>query len=425
MKKFNILVFPCGSEIGLEIFRSLNGLKEICLIGASSVSDHGKFCYKNYYEGVEFINDAKCIEQLKSIVRNERIDAIYPATDLAIEILKRNEPTLGCSVISSNSFTTEICLSKEKTYNFLQNVVNTPFVFKDEVTSFPVFVKPKIGYGSRGAKKINNSEALKEHLAEFNDCIITEFLPGAEYTVDCFTDFNGELKFLMPRERSRIVNGISVTTKICTGEKGEFEFMGKAINQAIEFNGAWFFQVKRNSSGNLVLLEIASRFGGSSSLWKAIGVNLPLLSVLNNFKINVTFLINNFYVEMDRSLNNSFFINFYYKNLYIDFDDCILLGEKINLDAIKLIYQSINDNIKVHLITRSKSENLNILLKELRIFDLFDTISHLKSKENKSDYILQSNSIFIDDSFSERLEVFNKLNIPTFGPESISCLINE
>jgi hypothetical protein len=425
MKKYNILVFPCGSEIGLEIYRSLNGLKEFHLIGASSVSDHGKFCYKNYYDGLEFINDPRCIEKLASIVQKEQIDAIYPATDLSIEILKKNEEVLGCSVISSNCFTTDLCLSKEKTYNHLNNIVKTPYVFDGEIINYPIFAKPKVGYGSRGAKKITSNEALREHLNEFTDCIITEFLPGEEYTVDCFTDFKGNLKFLMPRERSRIMNGISVSTKKYLSDKGEFEIMGKAINSAIEFNGAWFFQVKRNSLGDLVLLEIASRFGGSSSLWKAIGVNLPLLSVFNNFNIEVKFLENNYYVEMDRALNNSFFIDINYDHLYIDFDDCILFGEKINLDAIKLIHQSINNNIKVHLITRSISDNLSGLLKNLRILDLFDTISQLKSDENKSNFILFTNSIFIDDSFAERLEVNKKLNIPTFGPESISCLINE
>ena len=47
MKK-NILVFPCGSEIALEIYRSVNKSIHFNLIGASSVDDHGKFIYENY-----------------------------------------------------------------------------------------------------------------------------------------------------------------------------------------------------------------------------------------------------------------------------------------------------------------------------------------------------------------------------------------
>ena len=43
--KNNILVFPCGSEIGLEINNALKWSTHIELFGASSVDDHGKYVY--------------------------------------------------------------------------------------------------------------------------------------------------------------------------------------------------------------------------------------------------------------------------------------------------------------------------------------------------------------------------------------------
>ena len=46
MKK-NILVFPCGSEIGLEIYNSVKYSTYFNLIGANSSDDHGKFVYEN------------------------------------------------------------------------------------------------------------------------------------------------------------------------------------------------------------------------------------------------------------------------------------------------------------------------------------------------------------------------------------------
>ena len=47
----NVLVFPCGSEIGLEIHNSLKYSKDFKLYGGSSVDDHGKFVYENYISG--------------------------------------------------------------------------------------------------------------------------------------------------------------------------------------------------------------------------------------------------------------------------------------------------------------------------------------------------------------------------------------
>ena len=38
----NVLVFPCGSEIGLEVHNALKYDKHINLVGLSSVSSHGR-----------------------------------------------------------------------------------------------------------------------------------------------------------------------------------------------------------------------------------------------------------------------------------------------------------------------------------------------------------------------------------------------
>jgi len=56
-KKIRVLVFPCGSEIGLEIYRSLIYIRQIELWGGSSVEDHGRFVFKNYIGDIPDINN--------------------------------------------------------------------------------------------------------------------------------------------------------------------------------------------------------------------------------------------------------------------------------------------------------------------------------------------------------------------------------
>ena len=89
--KKNILVFPCGSEIGLEIHRALEFSIHFNLIGASSVDDHGKFVYENYIGNLPFIDNNDFITAIKKIVTEENIDAIYPTMDSVITLLKKNE----------------------------------------------------------------------------------------------------------------------------------------------------------------------------------------------------------------------------------------------------------------------------------------------------------------------------------------------
>jgi hypothetical protein len=431
MKK-NILVFPCGSEIALEVYRSVKNSTHFNLIGANSIDDHGMFVFENYIGGLPFITEPNFLEKFKQIIHDNNIDAVYPAMDAVIELLKSNEEFLGCKVISSPVETTQICLSKAKTYKVLKNVVKVPKTFSADAlmlgieNAFPVFAKPDIGYGSRGAKKITSVEDLDAHLGMYPSCILSEFLPGKEYTVDCFSSHDGELLFAAARERSRIMNGISVNTKPVTESPEKFIEFAKSINQAIKFQGAWFFQVKQDANGELTLLEVASRFGGSSSLFRAQGINFALMSLFDAFGIPVAILRNNYNVVMDRALDNKYKIDLKYNEVFVDFDDCIYLEKQfVNDSLMAFLYRCINSGIKVTMLSRHddvKLGKLDDLLDKLRIRQVFDRIIHLDPSQKKIDFIDNTNAIFIDDSFAERKAVADKFKIPVFSLDMIEVL---
>ena len=430
MKK-NILVFPCGSEIALEVYRAVNHSTHFNLIGANSIEDHGQFVFENYIGGLPFITAPDFLEKFRQVIRENNIDAVYPAMDSVIELLKNNEDLLGCKVVSSPIETTQICLSKSKTYKVLENIVKVPKTYTvNELVKaggpFPVFAKPDIGYGSRGAKKISSVEDLKAHLAMYPSCILSEFLPGKEYTVDCFTSSNRKLLFAAARERCRIMNGISVNTKPVKGNAEEFMDFAQKINETIKFQGAWFYQVKRDANGSLTLLEIASRFGGSSSLFRAQGINFALMSLFDAFDIPVSILRNGYNVVMDRALDNKYKLDLKYSEVFIDFDDCIYLEKKFVNDAMMaFLYRCVNKGIKVTLLSRHDDEKLgklDELLDKLRIRQVFDRIIHLNPSQKKIDSIDNTDSIFIDDSFAERKAVADKFNIPVFSLDMIEAL---
>ncbi len=421
-KPLNILVFPCGSEVALEIYRSLEHSIHFNLIGANSVDDHGKFVYENYIDGIPFANHPDFIPVLKKLILDKEIDAIYPAMDSVISTLKIHEAELGCPVIASDVLTTEICLSKSKTYEVLKGSVQTPKVFANvkEVSEFPVFLKPDIGYGSRGVKKANNRNELITHLENNTDAIILEYLPGKEYTVDCFSNYNRELLFVGPRERRRISNGISVNTATMPLEE-RFETIAKSINSEIKFNGAWFFQVKERVDGTLVIMEVASRLGGSSSVYRAKGINFASLSIFNGLGMPVSVIENEYSVELDRALDAVYKFNIAYKHVYIDFDDTLIVNQKVNTTLIALIYKFINQNKVIHLITKHEF-NIYESLKKFRLDGIFDEIIHLKKDDQKWKFIEHKDSIFIDDSFAERKQIKDNLGLHVFSVDMIRML---
>lgn len=425
-EKKNILVFPCGSEIALDIHSSVKYSTYFNLIGANSVDDHGKYVYEDYIEGIPFVNDPAFIPTLARIVKERNIDAIYPTMDTVVTVAKLHEGELGCTVIAPPADTTEICLSKKLTYEKLQGVVNTPKIynpFNIDDSEFPVFAKPIVGYSAKGTKILNSQEEVNIFLEYKDNMLVVEYLPGEEFTVDCFTDKDGNLLYSGARKRNRVSNGISVNTFFAEEQK-EFGELAQKINSAIRFRGAWFYQVKRNKDGQLTLLEIAARLGGSSLLSRAVGVNFALLTLFDAFDYKVEVFKNDYNVVLDRALESKYKTNITYDSVYCDYDDCLILDKTtINVELVKFLYKCINEKIKIYLLSKHEHTDLHEELEHFHLNHLFDDVINIEPNSDKADYIKSSNAIFIDDSNAERLNIKTKLNIPVFAPEMIDVLL--
>jgi len=421
----NIFVFPCGSEIALEIERSLRFSKHFHLIGGCSVKDHGRFVFYDIVDDLPWESDPSFISVIRRIIQERRIDLIFPAMDGTISLLKNAEKELGCRVLGSPCETTDICLSKIKTYKKLSGVVLVPELFTAKtLSSFPVFCKPEIGYGARGAKKINNSCELASYMETHPGAIICEFLPGDEYTVDCFTDRHGKMLFCGPRVRGRTMNGISVDTyPVSKDEQKEFEDIAKKINKTLNLRGAWFFQVKRNDQRKLCLLEVAARLGGSSSLSRYKGINLAELSIWDSLDKDVAIICNDYNIEVDRALDNKCKIDVDYSEVFVDFDDTVILdGKFYNAELMHFLFQCKNRNIKLTLLSRHVG-NLHDDLQKIGLYSLFDRIICISKAEKKSAFIDNEYSIMIDDSFAERQDVAKNAGIPVFSLDMVQALI--
>lgn len=423
MKRLNILVFPCGSEVGLEIHRSLKYSRHVRILGGNSVDDHGKFVFDEYFGDFPFIRDKTFLPFIKNFIKEHDIDGIYPAMDSVITLLKSHESELGCKIISSPKKTALLCASKISTYELFkeENFIPKLYISLNSIDTYPVFIKPDVGYGSIGSKKIDSYEEGLQHIGTLGKYVLTEYLPGEEFTVDCFTDMDNNLMFIGPRPRIRTKAGISVNTiSLAKDKRKEFEVLAEIINAKLDFNGAWFFQVKRNTDGKLKLLEIASRMGGSSSLYRFKGVNFALLSVFVAFGQKVSIWENNCAIEIDRAFDVSMKFHFNFNNVYIDFDDCLIVNNLVNVTLVSKIYEYRNYGKKIILITRHE-KNLKASLQKYRLDNLFDEVIHITDKtQKKSKFINCDKSIFIDDSYVERLDVAQTLNIPVFSPDMIN-----
>jgi hypothetical protein len=414
------IVFPASSTVSLEILTSLNYIKNINIIGVNSTSNYEyKYLFEKTFDECPYIdkNENDCINYLIKICLENNCNFIIPTMDYSHLILSKYENIFKnnkIKIISSSYETNKICISKKNTYLTLKNIISCPFIYnkidiKDSL--FPVFLKPDIGYGSKNCHIIKN---IDEFSKIYNDesMLILEYLTGDEYTVDCFT--TDKLLYFQIRKRVLYKNGLSIITETENIDSLLFkniEEYANKINDNIHFKGAWFFQIKLNKDNKFKLLEISTRIAGASSINHLNGCNLILLSIFYHFNYPININKNKHCFTVYKYLTN--YINFntldIYENIYIDLDDTLIIKEKINEKMIYFIYKCINKNKNIYLISRHKSDIL-LTLKEKKInIDIFTEIIHIENITSLKSTYIKENSIFIDDSFSERLDVSSKI----------------
>jgi hypothetical protein len=207
-------------------------------------------------------------------------------------------------------------------------------------------------------------------------------------------------------------------------ENDVFIEYARRISGKLDFHGAWFFQVKRDRLGIYKLMEIAPRIAGTMAVYRVLGVNFPLLSIYEQERIPVEIRINDVDVQIDRALVNRYRHQLSYGVIYVDLDDTLIVNGMVNTDLIRLLYQCINAGKRIVLLTRHAGD-LGQCLREHHLAGMFDDVIQLEQTASKADCIHESNAIMIDDSFSERKQVSEKLGILTFDCSMIEMLFDD
>jgi len=423
-KPVSVLVLPGGTEAGLEIRRSLAPLKNVTLTSAGSgTSNHAAFVFERHFQ-IPTIHEPNWIQALNAVIAEQSIDYVFPAHDDVLVALVENAEQINAAVLASPLETCRITRSKSETYRLLKHVLPVPRMFSSasEVNEYPVFIKPDKGEGSRGALLVHSEKDLHALVEKDPTSIIMEYLPGVEYTIDCFSDRDRGLLFSGGRERVRTRNGISVNSRVA--DSPYFRDYALKISGHLKLHGAWFFQLKESRSKELTLLEVAPRIAGTMGLHRVLGVNFPLLSIYEHRREPLTIMPLRVAVEVDRALENRFRHDVEYDIAYFDLDDTLLLNGKVNLEVVRFLYQCLNKGKSVVLITKH-SRDLNATLARHRLTGLFDRIVHCKKGDSKADCIVEPRAILIDDSFSERALVARERGILTFDCSMLEMLIDD
>lgn len=271
----NILMCSVGRR-GELLKDFKNSMSENSKIIATDLSPYAPALYfadKQYL--VPCIEDPSYIDTIMDICKKEQINAITTFIDPEIEILAKNRKRfseLGIVVLAPYEETAILCFDKYKMFKKLSSC-GIPTVMTwgtieefDEaraagMVDFPVFIKPRTGSGSVGARKVFNYDILLESMKEDPSLIIQEFMDCEDLDADVYIDTitHEAVSAFSKRKIETRIGGASKTVSF--KDEKLFSFISEIV-KVLKFNGPvdmdFFYR-----NGEYYLSEINPRFGGA------------------------------------------------------------------------------------------------------------------------------------------------------------------
>lgn len=272
----------------------------------------GRYLAEGFYN-VPSPEEKAYIRRIKEIATKEKVKVIIPQTTREIISLSKHLEEfreMDVSVIVSDYSSLKIANDKyliikecEKSnipypeYHLVNN--EKDFLSSLDKLGYPdkkVIVKPRLSNGLRGLRIINNEPiTIKEFLEEkpsglnidlesilkifnngpFPEMLVTEYLPGDEYTVDVFRNSNGTVA--IPRNRRDIRSGISFDTEV--EMKDNIINYSVKLAESINLKYCFGFQFKMDHANTPKILESNPRIQGTMVASTYAGFNMIYYSV--------------------------------------------------------------------------------------------------------------------------------------------------
>lgn len=231
------------------------------------------------------------LDTILDICHRENINAVTTLIDPEIELLAKNRARfeeIGVEVLAPYAETAELCFDKFKMYQYLTaHGVPTPDTWGDYASAmaavkngslaFPVFVKPRTGSGSVGARKVQDADTLKA-LCEADSSLIIQRLMCGDLDADVYIDTisHKAVSAFSKRKLETKIGGASKT--ISFKDEKLFDFI-RRITELLKFNGPvdmdFFYQ-----DGTYYLSEVNPRFGGA--YLHAYGAGVDFIKLIKN-----------------------------------------------------------------------------------------------------------------------------------------------
>lgn len=230
------------------------------------------------------LDAAEYLPTLLDHVRTHDLDLVVPLIDPGLRPLAEARPAFadaGCEALVSDPTLLDVTLDKWPTMQHFSEVgVRTPASWRPDTSAAadwpdPVFVKPRRGSASRGARRVSHDE-LPHVLAAIGDPMLQEVVDAPEITVDALFDLDSTLVHYVPRLRIRTRAGESIQGRTLPDDEDLGPWLRGVLREVGRLGARGPITLQAFlTEPEPTLSEINARFGGGFLLAHAAGGRYP------------------------------------------------------------------------------------------------------------------------------------------------------
>jgi carbamoyl-phosphate synthase large subunit len=229
------------------------------------------------------VDDPDYVAALRSLVHQHDISLVVPLTDLDHGVLSRSKDELGALVLLPEPEIVDALEDKWLAHLlFVERGIGSPDTWLPADVpgelEFPVLVKARRGFGSRGIYRCSDLRELEFFLGyTTEDSMVQACCRGEEFSIDLFCDLESRCLNAVPRTMIESKGGESI--KGMTIDDAELVEVGRLVSETVGLVGPANVQCFREPDGTHRVTDINPRFGGAFPLPTAAGSRYPELAL--------------------------------------------------------------------------------------------------------------------------------------------------
>jgi len=230
------------------------------------------------------VTDPGYVAALRALVDAHEIALVVPLTDLDHGVLARARDELGGALVLLPAPGIVDALADKWLAHllFVERGIGSPGTWlpgalPDDL-EFPVLVKARRGFGSRGIYRCADRAELDFFLRYTDhDSMVQAVCGGEEFSIDVFCDLESRCLNAVPRTMIESKGGESIKGR--TIRDAELIEVGRHVSETLELVGPANVQCFREPDGSHRVTDINPRFGGAFPLPTAAGSRYPELAL--------------------------------------------------------------------------------------------------------------------------------------------------